>query len=117
MARAANRVGLEPPIAQGALLVGAPCLEHDEAIPDPGDDEREPFCRRLAQLAVGEIGGAEIDGSHLARHHASQRTWRCCGARNSQPLKTGGRSASDRRFGSRSKSLCTAIRIWTREKW
>ena len=62
-----DRLALEPPVAERTLLVGAPRLEHDVAALDPGDDEREPPCRRLAQLAVGKVGGAEVDyGTLLA---------------------------------------------------
>ena len=81
-----------------------------EATPGFGDDLGGTVERLLA-------GDVETK-SHAGRiGQSSQRTCRCCGARNSQPLKRGGRSGSGRRFGSRSKSRCTAIRIWTREKW
>ena len=60
VARAADRLALEPPVAERALVVRAPRLERDVAALDPGDDEREPFGGRFAQLAVREVGGAEI---------------------------------------------------------
>ena len=81
-------------------------------VADPGKTEVESARPGLAHLSVFEVGRAEVD-----RHHASQRTCRCSGARNSHPLKTGGRSGSWRIVGSRSNSRCTAIRICTREKW
>ena len=55
---AANRLTLEPPIAERALLVRAPRLEGHVALTRAGDDEREPEGRRLAEIAVGEIGSA-----------------------------------------------------------
>ena len=56
------------------------------------------------------------EGPRSRPRHGSHRTWRCCGARNSQPLLTVGRSRSGRSCGSLSKSRWTAIRICTREK-
>ena len=96
----------------GHSCVRAPAFEGDVAVADPGKTEVESARPGLAHLSVFEVGRAEVD-----RHHASQRTCRCSGARNSQPLKTGGRSGSWRIVGSRSNSRCTAIRICTREKW
>ena len=116
VARATDRLAFEPPVAERTLVVSTPRLEHDVAALDAGDDEREPFGGCFAQLAVREVGGAEVGAVPTAHGHASQLTFRCWGARNSQPLNEGGRSRSERRLGSRSKRRCTAIRICTREK-
>ena len=103
---------LEPTVGEGTLGVRAPDLERMPSVAGSRQAEVKIADHRIAQLAVREIGRTKINPGH-----ASHTTFRLRGARNSQPVNTGGRSSSRRRFGSRSRSRCSAIRIWTREKW
>src|SRR5438876_7590741 len=92
--------------------MGAPDLERVPGLAGSCDPEMKIADQRVPELAVREVGRPEIDPAHT-----SQTTFRLRGARNSQPVKRGGCSSSSRRFGKRSSRRCSAIRIWTREKW
>ena len=100
VARAADRRSLDPAVGQRALGVRAPGLDRMPRAVDAGEREQR----------VSDSSAPTTVSSGATRSPASIQvmrpsgTWRCCGARNSQPSNTGGRSGSRRRPGRRSSS-------------
>jgi len=102
---------LDPAVAERTLGVRAPAVER---VPDSGGPDQDDGSGSRLHCDHGLVRQGRR--CRVDPGHGSRITSRLRGARNSQPVKTGGRSGCSINRGKRSTRRRSAIRICTREK-